>query len=160
MKYLVLFSLLIAGNWAWSQSDTTGMESKPISPEIEVRATIDAMFSGMRTGDSSMVASVFHSDLRLMSTYTNKKGESKLHTGSRDEFVTAVGTPHDQIWDERISNVVIQVDANLAQAWMDYSFYLDGKLSHCGVNAFQFIKQNGKWKIISITDTRRKKGCI
>ena len=159
MKYLVLFSLLIASNSGWSQSDTTKTESNQGKQSVEVREAVDAMFLGMKTGDSSLVADVFHSDLRLMSSYTNKKGESKLHTGSRDEFLTAVGTPHDEIWDERISNVVIQIDDNLAQVWMDYSFYLDGNFSHFGVNAFQLVRQNKTWKILSITDTRRRDKC-
>ncbi|MFT6982231.1 MAG: hypothetical protein ACJAUD_000998 [Crocinitomicaceae bacterium] len=106
-----------------------------------------------------MVANVFHKDLRLMSSYTTKKGESKIHVGSLIEFTTAVGTPHDAIWDERISNVVIQRDDNLAQVWMDYSFYLDDKFSHCGANSFQLVNSKDGWKIISITDTRRGTDC-
>ena len=35
------------------------------SPEDAVRATIDALFDGMRTGDSSAVWVVFHADARL-----------------------------------------------------------------------------------------------
>ncbi|NRA10722.1 MAG: hypothetical protein HRT57_02055, partial [Crocinitomicaceae bacterium] len=78
---------------------------------------------------------------------------------SLDEFITAVGTPHDKVWDERISNVIIHRDENLAQVWMDYSFYLGDKFLHCGVNSFQLISTKKGWKIISITDTKRNSNC-
>ncbi len=159
MKNLIVFGFLILSSALCAQNGSIQFSTEPIDPDADVRATIDAMFTGMRTGDSSMVANVFHKDLRLMSSYVTKKGEPKIHVGSSTEFKTAVGTPHDAIWDERISNVIIQRDDNLAQVWMDYSFYLDDKFSHCGVNSFQLINLKDGWKIISITDTRRSTNC-
>jgi hypothetical protein len=79
--------------------------------------------------------------------------------GSAEEFKNAVGTPHEDIWDERISNVKIQLDGNLAQVWMNYSFYLNDKFSHCGVNAVQLIRTNNGWKMIHLADTRRLTDC-
>ena len=75
------------------------------------------------------------------------------------QFVQAVGMPRAEVWDERIANLVIQVDDNLATAWMDYSFYLGPSFSHCGVNAFQLFRAPEGWRIIQITDTRRMEGC-
>ena len=158
MKNLILFSFLIASCSIFAQNEAIDT-NEPSSPDVDIRVTIDDLFLGMKTGDSSKVASLFHKDLRLLSSYTTKKGESKLHVGNLAEFTTAVGTPHKDIWDERISNVVIHRDDNLAQVWMDYSFYLGDKLSHCGVNSFQLINSERGWKIISITDTRRSENC-
>lgn len=156
MKYLISLSILLLSSFSWSQSDSTYIK---VDPALEVRAAIDAMFLGMKNGDSTMVSSVFHTDNRLISCYTNKKGEAKMHKTTSQEFLNAVGTPHKEVWNERISNVVIQVDGNLAQAWMDFSFYVDETFSHCGVNAFQLSKVDGEWLIVSIMDTRREKGC-
>ena len=99
-------------------------------------------------------------DARMMNSFTNSEGEQNLEEGCLQGFLNAVGNPHDKIWDERISNLEIQVDNNLAQAWMNFSFYLGGNLSHCGVNAMQFIRTGGIWKIIYLIDTRRKHNCI
>lgn len=156
MKHLILLSFLVVGCVVWSQSDTSKIE---VDPALEIRAAIDGLFIGMKDQDSAMIANLFHEDIRLITSYSTKQGESKIHYENLHEFLTAVGTPHIDVWDERISNVVIQIDDNLAQAWMDFSFYVDEKFSHCGVNAFQFIRMDNEWKIISITDTRRIKGC-
>ncbi|MCR9173612.1 MAG: nuclear transport factor 2 family protein [bacterium] len=153
MKYfaIVLMSLSFS---AFSQdSETT------IDDSSAVRATIDQLFQGMKNGDSTLVAAVFHPEIQMMSTFTDEEGNPRSHKGSAAEFKNAVGTPHDQVWDERISNVRIQIDGNLAQAWMDYSFYLDDTFSHCGVNAIQLFKTNEGWKMVHLADTRRRSDC-
>lgn len=128
------------------------------SPEAEVRAAVDRLFDGMRRGDSTAVRAAFHPQARLMSVGV-RDGQPVLRTDSIDAFVRAVGTPHAEVWDERISNVRIQVSGNLASAWMDYAFYRGETFSHCGVNAFHFFRDTGGWRAIQITDTRGREGC-
>jgi hypothetical protein len=77
---------------------------------------------------------------------------------SADGFVSAVGTPHDEVWDERVGEIRIRVDNGLATAWMDYTFYLGETRSHCGVNAIQLVLTEDGWKMLNIVDTRRN-GC-
>ncbi len=121
----------------------------------EVRQAVDRLFGGMRTGDSTVVRAAFHPEARLQTT-AMRDGQSVLRTDSVGAFVRAVGTPHTEVWDERISNVEIRVDGPLATAWMDYAFYAGDKFSHCGVNAFQFFKASTGWQILQITDTRNR----
>ncbi len=153
MKYfaIAIFSLSFT---AFSQDSET-----VLTDTTAVRDAIDQLFTGMRDGDSALVAAVFHPDLQMMTTFTDKEGNPRSHKGSAAKFKEAVGTPHEQVWDERISNVQIQIDGNLAQAWMDYSFYLDDKFSHCGVNAIQLFKTEEGWKMIHLADTRRQSNC-
>lgn len=126
--------------------------------EEEVRAVVQRLFDGMRAGDSTAVRSVFHPAARLLSVGM-RDGQPAVIPGSIDDFVQAVGTPHEEVWDERVWNIDIRVDGDLAAAWMDYAFYLGGQFSHCGVDAFQFFRAPDGWKIIGLTDTRRKDGC-
>ena len=82
-----------------------------------------------------------------------------MRDGSADQFVTAVGTTHDQVWDERIWDVTIHVRDNLASAWMNYAFFQGDEFSHCGVNSFQFFRSPEGWKVIYLVDTRQRQGC-
>ncbi|MCU0443517.1 MAG: nuclear transport factor 2 family protein [Microscillaceae bacterium] len=150
MKRLFLSLLLALPMMAYSQT----------TAENEVIAVIKQMFDGMRKGDSSMVRAVFDASIRLQTTFTNKDGKSGLHTeNTLDNFLKAVGTPHPQVFDERIKSYEVRIDDNLATVWTPYEFYLGTTFSHCGVNAFQLFKSEKGWKIIHITDTRRKQGC-
>lgn len=127
--------------------------------ETDVQNIIVKLFDGMREGDSAKVASVFSKNVRMFSSYTKKTGEEVLHEGKLSEFLKAIDTPHDEIWDEKIWDTEIQIDGNLAQVWTQYGFYIGEKFSHCGVDAFQLIKENDSWKIINLMDTRRVVGC-
>jgi hypothetical protein len=124
-----------------------------------VKQSVELMFQGMFHGDSAMVHSVFWDDVRMYTSFTTDEGKEGFREGSLDNFLRAVGTPHDIAWDERIWNLQISVDDNLAHAWMEYAFYLGDQFSHCGVNAMQFVKMDGHWKIVHLIDTRRKEDC-
>ena len=124
------------------------------SPEDEVRAVIDKLFDGMRAGDSTMVSSTFYKGA-LMGRAMDEGYGARPVTG----FINMVGTPHDEVWDERIWDVKIMVDQRLASAWMEYAFYLGKNLHHCGVNSMQFYKTDEGWKITYLADTNRGTNC-
>lgn len=147
MKSILLLLLLFISSISFSQDEET--------PETAVRAVIDQLFEGMRSGDSSLVREVFHTDAKLYTTYKWEDG-FELSGGSINDFVEAVGSPHDKIWDERISNVTIRVDDALSQVWMDYSFYLGEEFSHEGVNSIILVNLDGRWQMLHLCDTRRK----
>lgn len=128
------------------------------SAPADVAEVVDRLFDGMRAGDSTAVRSVLHPEARLLTTAT-RDGKPMLHAASIAQFLEAIGTPHDQVWDERIWDLDIRNDDRLATAWMKYAFYVGDKFSHCGVNAFQFFDGEDGWKVIQITDTRRTDGC-
>jgi hypothetical protein len=131
------------------------------TPRSEVRIVIDRLFEGMRKGDSTMVRSVFHPKVRMVTATTGRDGKLVLEEeSSANGFVKAVGTPHTQIWDERIFDVEIWSSGDVATAWMRYQFYADTQFSHCGVDAMNFAKDQGSWKIIFLADTRQRQGCM
>ncbi len=120
------------------------------SREDSVRATIRALFDGMRAGDSAAVCRVFHSDARLMTA--TAEGVRVTEIG---RFAEVVGSPRDDVWDERTYDVQVQVDGPMASAWVPYAFYRGDTFSHCGVNAVQFVRSDGQWRILHLVDTRR-----
>jgi hypothetical protein len=107
-----------------------------------------------------MVRKVFHSSASLRSSFIDKKtGQPAMHVEAIQGFLEVIGTPHTEVYDERTANYVYHIDANLAQVWMEYSFYLDGTLLHCGVNSIQLMRLEDGWKITDIADTRRREPC-
>ncbi|MBD1387510.1 nuclear transport factor 2 family protein [Mucilaginibacter rigui] len=149
MKKLLLATLLLAFTApAFCQTD-----------KDDVKKAINTLFDGMRKGDSTMLLSVFHKDMVLQSAANKKDGSAVLITEKPGDFVKQVGTPHKEIYDERITWGDIKIDGALASVWTPYKFYLGTAFSHCGVNFFQLMKTAAGWKIIYIVDTRRKDNC-
>ncbi len=123
-----------------------------------VMAPIQRLFDGMRAHDSAMVRSAFAPDTRMVSS-SMRTGTPAIESESIDGFVNAVGKPSKDVWDERMHDPVIHVDDGLAMVWVKYSFYLNDKFSHCGVDAFLLAQDTSGWKILTIGDTRRREGC-
>jgi hypothetical protein len=125
----------------------------------DIKKTITTMFDGMRKGDTVMLRSTFHKDMVLQSVVNKKDGTTALLTEKADDFIKQVGTPHKDIYDERITWGDIKIDGDLASAWTPYKFYVGSQYSHCGVDFYQLMKTTSGWKIIYIVDTRRKDNC-
>ena len=137
-----------------------GQNQNKEKDSASVHAVILTLFDGMREADSAKVSSVFHKEVRMYSSFTSKEGKLMLKAGKLSSFLNAIGTPHDKIWDEKIWNTKIVIDGGIAQVWTDYAFYISDDFSHCGVDAFDLVKDSlGNWKIIHLMDTRKKEGC-
>jgi hypothetical protein len=150
MKGLVLIFSLLAG-MVHAQTDPEG---------VAIMKPITALFTGMNLGDSAMVRSAFTSHVTMATVSIDKEGKVNVkRENSLATFLKAVGTPHPEPWSEPIWDVRIEQDGPLAQVWAHYAFYLGTKFSHCGVDAFQLVKENGAWKIFHLTDTRQREGC-
>ena len=52
-----------------------------------------------------------------------------------------------QTMRERIWSPDVRVHGTIATMWAPYDFWIDGKFSHCGVDAFDLIKTDKGWKI-------------
>lgn len=123
-----------------------------------VLAVVQALFNGMRAGDSAAVRATFHPQA-LLATVALRKGVAAFELDTVDAFVRAVGTAHPEVWDERVRGTRVEIDGPLAAVWAEYSFYAGAKFSHCGIDAFQLARDGDAWRIVALTDTRRRDGC-
>ncbi|MEL6836133.1 MAG: nuclear transport factor 2 family protein [Bacteroidota bacterium] len=129
------------------------------SDEAAVSKVIDQIFDGMRNADSAAVGALLHLDIRMQSTGYDQNGEPYLAASGADRWLQSIAKYEAGSLDERLYSRVIEVDPPLATAWTEYSFFLNGKLSHCGTNAFQLNKTTEGWKVHQVTDTRRQENC-
>lgn len=122
----------------------------------EIEKTVEAFFAAFHQRDTLKLQSVCSENMMLQSISESVKG-NKLSNESVRKFYNSIATiPNDMIFKEKILSYSIQIDGSMAIAWTPYEFYLNGKISHKGVNAFTLFKEKDVWKIISIIDTRRK----
>lgn len=125
--------------------------------EVEIKKSIQVFFDGLQTSDTLKIQSVCSITMALHTITESTKG-GKLNTETLKEFYASVASiPKDLKIEERLLSYTIQVDGSMAHVWTPYEFYVNGKMTHSGVNSFQLFKENGVWKIVHIIDTRRKK---
>jgi len=153
-KYRIYFVMpiiicLFYANKSFGQSD-----------ETQVKAVITQMFDGMRNADSVSIMHAFAPNAMMQTIAKTKQQSDTIRGNTVAQFASSIAKQKMGVLDERISFAQISIDANLAQVWTPYQFFLNGQFSHCGVNAFHLVKLNGEWKIQYIIDTRRKDGCL
>lgn len=120
-----------------------------------VSAVVTQLFDAMRVRDTAAMRGAFHEGAALQSV--GPRGLSQMPI---DGWITSVaGAPAGTVLDERLGTPTIQVDGALATVWVDYWFFVGERFSHCGVDALILIKQEGRWRISAVADTRRREGC-
>ena len=130
----------------------------PAAERAAVLAPITELFDAMRAGDSSRARAVFHPSA-LLATALEREGRAEVRIDSLAAFLRALGTPHAEVWDERLGTPVVQVDGPLASVWVEYAFLAGPRFSHCGVDAFQLGRTAAGWRIVALMDTRRRTAC-
>ncbi len=127
------------------------------SQEAKVTEAIQQVFDGMRAADPVMVASVFADNARF-AVVRSRNGRPEISTQPVAEWIGAISESRGR-WDEQVYDVDIQIDDNISSAWVPYTFYLEGLISHCGVNSIELLLNGNNWEITQLSDTRRSKDC-
>lgn len=126
------------------------------SENVNIKTTIETFFDGFHQKDSLLMRSVLHESFKLESVAIRDNKVSKRDLNGK-EFISAVAQRSDSpVWKEKLLSYEIKIDGPLANAWVKYEFWIDNKFSHCGVNSIHLLKDGLKWKIFSISDSRRK----
>ncbi len=125
-----------------------------------VQKAVEDFFEGFHAQDSLKMLTVMAPTLVMQRIGPDKDGNTVLRTDDYHQFLrNIVGIPKDRNFQEKIKSYSIQIDGPMANAWTEYEFWIDGKMSHCGVNSFQLMNDGSGWKMIYLVDTHRKEGC-
>ena len=136
---------------------TAGAQASPTLAEAEVLAVVNRIFDGMKEADSAKVRTAFAPGARFVTVGTRANPDTITYQAV-DGWLAGIANSN-KTWEEKLKNVRVVVDGNIASAWMDYTFHLNGALRHCGVDSIELVKVKGEWKITQLADTRRTTNC-
>jgi hypothetical protein len=125
--------------------------------DLHPKKVVEDFFIAFHAKDTISLKEWCHPEI-IMQTIANTKEGNKLEENEFSGFLKSIASiPTNMKFEERILNYNVQIDGNLAHVWTPYEFYINNQLSHVGANSFTLYNDNGKWQIIHIIDTRRKK---
>lgn len=150
MKPIIIILTFVIFNPALSKAQTA---------EDSIKTVINNVFTAMKNSDGILLKSCFADSAILQTIIRNKEGKISIANEAVQEFILSISAAKKGSLDERISFDIIRTDGLLAIVWTPYSFYYEGKFSHCGINSFQLVNGNEGWKIQYLVDTRRRTGC-
>lgn len=142
---------------------TTGLivsaKANAQTTEDSVKAAVNLLFEGMKTSDAAKIKDAFADSAVLQTIARTREGSIRVVNESVERFAKSISTLPKDSADERITFETVRIDGPLASVWTPYKFFYAGKFSHCGVNSFQLVRINGRWKIQYLIDTRRRINC-
>jgi Putative lumazine-binding len=127
----------------------------PATEEQAVLVPINQLFAAMTAKDGARMLAQVRSDGRLTGV-----SEGGAKSSSWSEFAGRFKAGEGPALEERLIGApAIEVDGDIAMVWSSYVFLVDGKLSHCGIDHFDLVRDAGQWKVLNITWTQRKTDC-
>ena len=128
----------------------------PETDTAAVLAPINAVFAAFEAGDGAAMLRYVYPEGRVTAT-GNRASGSGLRQQSWTQFAERLKP--GQGFQERISDPAIEIDGDVAMVWAPFVVRVGGKVSNCGYDHFDLVRDNGTWKIMNITFSSRTTGC-
>ena len=106
---------------------------------------VQLFFDTMAARDAEGARKIMVPEGRLFAMEMRKPNASHFSLTHEEHFARlqkAKTTNRERMW-----NPEVRVHGSIATVWAPYDFWIDGKFSHCGVDAFDLIKTADGWKI-------------
>ena len=134
--------------------------AQPIPPpDFETANVLDPIKGLLATfdaGDSVGMLRFVYPEGRVTATGQRASG-SGVRPLSWAQFAERV-TPESR-FQESISDPAIEVDGDVAMVWAPFVVRIGGKVSNCGFDHFDLVREAGAWKIMNLTFSSRTTGC-
>jgi hypothetical protein len=78
---------------------------------------------------------------------------------SNEEFIAGLQKNEHDYREFWTAEPTVLIRGPIAVVWGAYEFTIDGKFSHCGIDAIDMVKLEGEWKVANIMWTVEKDNC-
>jgi len=120
----------------------------PVGEEQAVLAAVNGLLSSFGAGDSAAMLRWVYPDGRVTATGTRASSKG-LRQESWTQFAARV-TP-SSTFEETISDPAVEIDGDAAMVWAPFVVRVGGKVSNCGVDHFDLVREDGTWKVMNLT---------
>ena len=124
----------------------------------DVKAAVDQWLEALNANDADAFAASQLADCMTFRQAHGAGGVTRLTSRSNADWVERVRTEKNQL-HEYYWKPKILVHGGIAVFWAPYAFDINGKRSHCGVDVFDLVKAEGKWKVANAMWTVEPDGC-
>ena len=128
----------------------------PASDEAAVLAPVNALLASFSAGDSAAMLRWVYPDGRVTATGV-RASSSGLRQESWAQFARRIKP--DAAFEETISDPAVEVDGDAAMVWAPFVVRVGGRVSNCGFDHFDLVRENGAWKVMNLTFSSRITGC-
>jgi hypothetical protein len=136
---LSLVVVVVAPSFPLAQA-APATQTTAAAEEAAILAVIDRFMHAISNNDDAALAAIRIEG--AMNTVARANGMVTRRAFQPRANATGGGENRERYWDP-----VVHVRGNLAMVWTPYEFWVKGKTSHCGIDAFELVKEQGTWRI-------------
>ena len=125
----------------------------PATNEAAIVATINAVFAALEAGDGTGLLK--HVDAEGRITGVGRRPDGTAGPRRRNFTEYAARMKIGQGFVERITDPTIKIDADIAMVWAPFTIVADGKVTSCGFDHFDMVREDGVWKVANLTFSSR-----
>ncbi len=131
-----------------------------VHPEqAAILAVVDSFMHAVSNNDDALMATIRRAGT---STTVERPAEAGGMAIVRRDFTPAAagsraattGTVRERYWDP-----VVHVRGSIALVWTPYEFWRDSRTSHCGIDVFELVREEGAWRIGHVMYTVEPDAC-
>lgn len=126
--------------------------------EKDALAVANTMFAEMANHNPAAIAALYTKDSNLTAIIKGKEGKNRIAAFTGEAFSKNFTEKKNEI-KEVMYAPETKVYGDLALVWGRYVFFVDNKISHCGVNAFHLVRTESGWKIANASSTIDPTSC-
>jgi hypothetical protein len=127
------------------------------SDTVAALAVVQRLFDALGRRDTVALRTLLIPGAQFVSVRTGGGPQATRVTTDR-EILRSLGMGTERMV-ERSWSPLVNVHGPLATVWAPYDFHVDGRRTHCGVDAFALVRGPDGWRIASITYTVEPTGC-
>jgi hypothetical protein len=124
----------------------------PDAEETAILAQVNRLFAAMKAQDKATLDALMYAD--GMMTVLTPKGVRRAPFSSWSAGIVARTGIEETIWDAKVLR-----RGDMAVVWAPFELKVDGKVSHCGIDAIDMVKADGAWKVAGLMYTHEPDAC-
>jgi hypothetical protein len=128
----------------------------PDGDTTAVLVPINAAFAAFEVGDGAALLRSVYPEGRVTATGI-RANSNGLRKQNWTEFAQRLQPGSG--FQERITDPAIEIDGDVAMVWAPFVVRVGGKMTNCGFDHFDLVRENGTWKIMNLSFSSRTADC-
>ena len=141
--FITIATMLLLGTAAFGQ--LADEKAAPL-------AVVNQLFTEMAAANPPGILAVHTPKSDLVAIFKQKDGTTRIQSIDGDAF-SKMFTNKERVMLEEMYDPKVEVSGDWAMVWGRYVFFVDGKLSHCGINQFNLVRTEAGWRIANGAST-------
>ena len=141
------FGLVGCGN---TQGEAASLTEQSME-EGAILAAVQGLFQALEARDANRLSFSLRED--ALFTRIDVRGDTLMTKSvSCSDFIASVSVEGPPLI-ERMQDPVVHQSGDFADVWTAYTFHVGEDLSHCGHDAIQLVREDGRWRILGVVYT-------